>query len=165
MAANPEDLRQIQRHIEQEITCYRELIQVVEQERDILLSGDHSGLPVQAEAKLGIARRLGETRQARQDTMARLSPEPGAPLRLRDLADLLPAAERMSFRALLNRAQALAENLAAKNQANQSYVQEALDTVEHLMGILSGRAQAQTYDQGGRRNTSSGPPRLLVREV
>ena len=165
MAANPEDLRQIQRHIAQEITCYRVLIAVVERERDILLSGDHSGLPHQAEAKLGIARRLEQTRQARQDTMARLSPDPGVPLRLRDLTGLLPAEDRGPFRALLHQAQALAESLTAKNQANRGFVQEALDTVEHLMGILSGQAQRQTYGQGGRRHTPSGPPRLLAREV
>ena len=166
MFANTEDLKLIQRHIEQEISCYRELIQVVEQERDILLSGDHSGLPAQAEEKLGIARRLHQTRQARQDTMARLSPDSGQPLRLRDLAGMLPAAQRGVFRALLNRAQALAESLTAKNQNNQRFVQEALDTVEHLMGILSGQGRNQTYGQGGRRNApSSGPPRLLTREV
>ena len=166
MSANSEDLRLIQRHIEQEIGCYRELLQVVDQERDILLSGDHSELPRQAEAKLGIARRLDQTRQARQDAMARLAPEPGQPLRLRDLAELLPAPERGAFREMLVRAQALAENLAAKNQNNRCYVQEALDTVEHLIGILSGRAQGQTYGQGGRRNAApSGPPRLLTREV
>jgi|GEM_PF-2643927 flagellar biosynthesis/type III secretory pathway chaperone len=166
MTANPEDLKLIQRHVEDEIGCYRELIQVVERERDILLSGDHSGLPGQAEAKLGIARRLQQTRQARQEVMSRLSPDPESPLRLRDLAGLLPAAERGVFRALLGRAQSLADNLAAKNQNNQRFVQEALDTVEHLMGILSGQGRGQTYGQGGRRNTApSGPPRLLAREV
>jgi flagellar biosynthesis/type III secretory pathway chaperone len=85
---------------------------------------------------------------------------------LRDLAGLLPAAERGIFRALLQRAQSLAESLTAKNQANARFVQEALDTVEQLMDILSGRDRRQTYDQDGRRNaTSSGPPRLLTREV
>lgn len=166
MTANPEDLKLIQRHIEDEVVCYRELIQVVERERDILLSRDHSGLPEQAEQKMGIARRLHESRLARQEVMSRLSPDPASPLRLRDLAGLLPAAERGIFRALLQRAQALAESLAAKNQANARFVQEALDTVEHLMDILSGRQRSQTYSQAGRRDTTqSGPPRLLTREV
>ena len=166
MTANPEDLKLIQQHVENEIGCYRELIQVVEREKDILLSGDHSGLPSQAEQKLGIARRLHQTRQARQEVMTRLSPDPASPLRLRDLAGLLPVAERPVFRALLQKAQTLAENLVTKNQNNQRFVQEALDTVEHLMGILSGQGRNQTYGQGGRRNTApSGPPRLLAREV
>nr|MCA1905438.1 flagellar protein FlgN [Desulfarculus sp.] len=166
MTANPEDLKLIQQHIEDEVGCYREMIQVVERERDILLSRDHSGLPEQAEQKLAIARRLHQSRLARQEVMSRISPDPARPLRLRDLAGLLPAAERGIFRALLQRAQSLAESLTAKNQANARFVQEALDTVEQLMDILSGRDRSQTYDQEGRRNaTSSGPPRLLTREV
>lgn len=166
MNANQAELKQIQDHLAQEVSCYRQLLEVVDEERAILLSGRHQGLGASAERKMGLAQRLDEIRNARLEVMAKLSPDPAKPLRLRDLAASLPPAERGPFRALLGKAQELAEHITRKNQANQSFVQEALDTVDHLLGLLSGRAQNQTYGQGGRRQAAPiGPPRLLTREV
>ncbi|MFZ5586615.1 MAG: flagellar protein FlgN [Thermodesulfobacteriota bacterium] len=166
MPASQTELRQIQDLLVQEVTCYRELLAVVDQERAILLSGEHQGLNASAERKLELAKRLEAVRAERLAVMARLSPDPRRPLRLRDLAASLPPAERAPFKALLGKAQELAEAVNRKNQSNQGFVQEALDTVEHLLGLLSGRGGGQTYGQGGRRQAApTGPPRLLTREV
>lgn len=166
MPANQAELKQIQDQLAQEVSCYRELLAVVDEERTILLSGQHQGLNASTERKLGLASRLETVRNQRLAMMAKLSPDPDQPLRLRDLAADLPPGERGTFRALLGKAQALAETVLRKNQANQGFVQEALDTVDHMLGLLSGRGQGQTYGQAGRRQAApTGPPRLLTREV
>ncbi|MFH1058695.1 MAG: flagellar protein FlgN [Pseudomonadota bacterium] len=166
MRANQAELKQIQAQLAQEVSCYRELLAVVDEERIILLSGQHQGLNTSVERKLGLAARLEKARNERLEMMAKLSPDPRQPLRLRDLAADLPPDQRGPFRALLAKAQTLAEAVLRKNQANQGFVQEALDTVDHMLGLLSGRGAGQTYGHGGRRQAApTGPPRLVTREV
>ncbi len=161
------DVQEIKLHIEEEIGCYRELMAVVEQERAILLGGRHEELLACVERKIGLAQRLGQVQEARRQAMSRISPDPDHPLRLRDLGMMLPNEERGPFRELLVRAQALAERLSQASSNNKAFVEEALDTVEHLLGILSGNGQGAGYGARGALKARAGtcPPRMLAREV
>jgi flagellar biosynthesis/type III secretory pathway chaperone len=162
-----DDVREIRHHIEEEIGCYRELMAVVEQERGILLSGRHEDLLACVEQKLNLAQRLGQVQRERRQAMSRISPDPEHPLRLRDLGAMLPSEERGPFKEMLVKAQALAERLSQASANNKSFVEEALDTVEHLLGILTGQGRQQGYDANGAMGARAGtcPPRMLVREV
>ncbi|MBI5521249.1 MAG: flagellar export chaperone FlgN [Desulfarculus sp.] len=161
------DVQEIRERIEEEIGCYRELMAVVEQERGVLLSGRHEGLLACAEQKLMLAQRLAKVQEMRRLAMARISPDPEHPLRLRDLGEMLPAEERGPYRTMLVKAQALAERLAMASASNKAFVEEALDTVEHLLGILAGQGRPQAYDASGAMGARLGPaaPRMLAREV
>ena len=163
---NPQ-IHLIRQHIEQEVLCYRQLLEVVEQERQILLNGQHERLLGTNEQKLELAHRLGVVQDERRQALASLSPDPGRPLRLRDLGDMLSGQERGPFRAMLAKAQQMAERLAQASQTNRSFVEEALDTVEHLLGILCGQSRDHGYTASGARAAQGGPtrPRLLAREV
>ena len=161
------DVQEIRERIEEEIGCYRELMAVVDKERGVLLSGRHEGLLACAEQKLLLAQRLEQVQRRRREAMARISPDPDHPLRLRDLGMMLPSEERGPFQAMLVKAQALAERLARASANNKAYVEEALDTVEHLLGILAGQGRPQGYDANGSMGARLGPigPRMLAREV
>lgn len=161
------DVQEIRERIEEEIGCYRELMSVVDQERGVLLSGRHEGLLACAEQKMMLAQRLEKVQEMRRQAMARISPDPDHPLRLRDLGMMLPHEERGPFQAMLIKAQALAERLAMASANNKTFVEEALDTVEHLLGILAGQGRPQAYDASGAMGARPGPvmPRMLAREV
>ncbi|MFH1035745.1 MAG: flagellar protein FlgN [Pseudomonadota bacterium] len=161
------DVREIKDHIEQEIGCYRELMAVVEQERRCLLEGRHEDLLACVEQKIGLAQHLGQVQESRRQAMSRISPDPLHPVRLRDLGMMLPTDERGPFRDMLVRAQALAERLSQSSANNKVFVEEALDTVEHLLGILAGQGHQQGYGANGALNhrAATCPPRMLAREV
>lgn len=159
-----QQMRKITSSLAGEIVCFRELLKVAERERDILLKGSHHELIDTAQLKLELGRRLSEMQQDRRRLMEELAPESGRPLRLRDLAGFLPPEEQAPYRAALGEAQSLAERLSQMSQVSKHYVEEALDTVDHLLGILSGRGAAQGYSPHGRPQAAS-RPRILTRSI
>lgn len=161
------DMSEISQRMAEEIACYRRLMEILEEERQILLGGDHQGLQSTAERKLALARELAELQDQRRQAMARLAPAGGPPPRLGDLAGLLPSAERGPFKTMLGKAQGLAQRLRQLSQNNKAFVEEALDTVEHLLGILANGARPRGYDASGAlaSHRNPGPARMVVREV
>ncbi|MGD8562208.1 MAG: flagellar protein FlgN [Desulfarculaceae bacterium] len=157
-------ISQIKKHLSDEIECFRDLLTVVEQERDILLEGKHENLMSLSQRKLELSQKLAQTQNQRRRLMEGLSPNPKEPLRLSDLSRHLPKEERSSFRDLVRILGAMAKRLATMNQLNKGFVEEALDTVEHLLGILTASNRNQCYSAQG---SSQAPnlPRLLAREV
>lgn len=161
-----EQVERIRKGLAGEIVCFRELLQLAERERDILLKGSHQELMDTAQRKLELGQRLAEMQQDRRRLMHELSARPGQPLRLRDLAAFLPPQERAPYRAALGEAQSLAERLGEMSRLSRRYVEEALDTVEHLLAILTGqgRFQAQGYAPHGQRPAPA-RSRILARAV
>ncbi len=159
-------MEKIRTSLATEIGCFRELLTVAERERDILLKGSHQELMDTAQLKLAIAQRLSVAQQERRQLMSRLSPAAGGgqPLRLRDLTAFLPPEDQAPFREALGEAKSLAERLSDMNRVSKRYVEEALDTVDHLLGILSGRGASQGYSPHG-RPAAVGRPRILARSV
>ncbi len=135
-----------------EIASYRELLAVVEEERRILLSGDHQLLFATGEKKLALAQRLLAQREARRELMGRIEIGGRTTLRLDEFANLLPPPERQVFRDHTHTLATLAERLASQNEANQGFLREALDTVEHILGIITRpRAAEPTAREDARR--------------
>ncbi len=158
-------MNQILSHLEKEIVLYRKLLEVVAEERAVLLEGRHEDLLAISEHKLRLSHRLVEVQQARRDLMASLVGPGERPLRLSDLGGRLSGEERSLFQAVVDKAAALARRLGLQNQTNRRYLEEALDTVEHLLSILSARGEAPAYDRVGKGQCLPGGPRMLAREV
>jgi hypothetical protein len=51
------------------------------------------------------------------------------------------------------------------NTLNKQFIEEALDTVEHLMGLLTSGAPNPVYGNTGPQPSTSTTPRILAREV
>jgi hypothetical protein len=160
------ELREIRTALGEEIDCYRELLVVAERERDILLKGSHQELMETVQLKLGISQRLSERQDERRRLLEGLSPDKRRPLRLRDLVGFLPPEEQGPFRAALGEAQRLAQRLGDLSAMSKRYVEEALDTVEHLLAILTGqgKSQAQGYTPHGHRPAPT-RSRILARAI
>jgi hypothetical protein len=161
-----EQLNDIRSTLGEEIVCYRELLSVAERERDILLKGSHQELMDTVQLKLDISQRLAARQGERRRLLEALSPDKRRPLRLRDLVGFLPPEEQGPFRTALGEAQRLAQRLGDLSAVSKRYVEEALDTVEHLLAILTGqgRSQAQGYAPHGQRPAPV-RSRILARAV
>lgn len=149
----------------EETQCYRELLALVEQERKILLEGQHERLIPTSEKKLEISQRLAEAQGKRRELMDRLSGEGKDPIKLRDLLSYLPREKRAPFRAATKNLSSMAQRLARMNQENAAFITDALDTVEHLLAILTGQHENEAYGSRGGPVNKQSMPRLVAREV
>ncbi len=149
-----------------EIDCLRELTGQLEAEKEALLSGRHDQLLGINEQKLILGKKLADIQNQRRELMARLGPADADPPKLIDLGRHLPAEQRRPFRAAVRTVAAMAGRLARLNQANHDFVAEALDTVDHLIEVLSGRGrQGASYGAEGVMRTPTARPRMVTREV
>lgn len=158
-------MQKITQELENEIQCYRELLDVVTAERDILLSGDHKRLAETAEQKISLSNRLARAQEARRKALQTLAPRSAKqPAKLSDLTPLLPVDRQAEFKAAVREAGTLAQRLSQMNTTNRRYLEEALDTVDHLLAILTGQGQGHIYGSNGvRRNAPSRS--MVTREV
>lgn len=159
-----ETMQQISDHLAEEIECYRELLRVVESEQQILLHGRHEELLGTADEKLKLSQRLAHIQTERRELMTKPSGDGVRPAKLIDMTRYLPSEERPEFREAVKKAAQLSRRLASQNQLNKGYLEEALDTVEHLIGILTGRGRGNAYGRRGRMEAAR-VPRMLAREV
>lgn len=157
-------ITQILGQLEIEIDAYQELLSLVEQEHQILLKGKHDELVFTSEKKLGLVKHLAKLQENRLAIMRGLLPEQAEAPRLKDLEPLLPAGLKSGFRLAKNKMTSLAKRLEAANQANRGFIEEALETVGHLIGIFTSSGRDSNYGPKAPREVSA-PPRLLVREV
>ncbi len=157
-------LSEISKSLDGELDCLHELVSLAEQERDILLGGRHQELMATSERKLGAALRLQKAQEERRELLESLELAGRRFARMGELTPLLPPEQRESFRVNLRQADQLAQRVTALNQNNKRFVEEALDTVNHLVNILSGGGQRTGYNAQG-APASSNRPRFLAREV
>jgi flagellar biosynthesis/type III secretory pathway chaperone len=158
------ELNAITDSLGRELALYQELVQVAGEEREILLTGDHDRLMGTAERKLTLCRNLAQVQESRRRLMQKLSPAEDRALKLSDLADWLPAPERGPFRSLVARLAGLAKELGGLNQRNKSFLEEALGTVEDILGMIMNAGRPSGYGLKGQRSAPSAP-RLVAREV
>ena len=154
----------IMAYLEKELKLYRELLEVVEQERDALLGGRHDQLLEVNERKISVCNQLAQAQKERREIMVRLSPHPQRSLKLSELSELLPVAERSPYKALVRNLRGISERLSQLSEMNKGFLEEALDTVEHLMDILMGRNQQTAYTRKGMVQPR-GMPRFMAREA
>ncbi len=152
----------IQAELDQEIELNRRLLAVVEQEREILLAGRHQRLMETSQRKVELCGQLAQTQERRRRLAAELSPQGRPPARLGELPALVPEEHRPALRRRIAELTHLARQVERLNQGNREFVQEALDTVGHLMGVLAGGGRSQAY---GRSAPQATVPRLVTREV
>ena len=157
-------LHEIKELLAREHILFRKLLEVVERERDILLEGEHLRLVANTERKLDLCQELAGVQKERRVLMARLVPAEEQAPDLDGLVKLAPADQRPELKSRIREMRRLARRLERLNQGNRGFLEEALDTVEHLMGILAGSTRQAAYRAGGRREVARGP-RLLAREV
>lgn len=151
--------------LQTELELYRQLLELTRTERDILVSGDHQELMSASQAKLELCKVLVQRQDERRDLMASLSGGAGnEPMRLGDLMAFLPASRQPAFKEIHNRLKTLAHRLGNLNQQSKGFIEEALDTVEHLLGILTNRGQSTSYSAQGITTAPVGA-RLVTREV
>lgn len=159
------DVEKITTELAKEVQCYRELLEVVRNERDILLGGDHRQLMGTAEQKLGLTERLAAAQEGRRAAMLAVSGKADTPAKLIDLTPLLPQESRSDFKAKVREAARLAKQLSQLNEGNKGFIEEALDTVDHLLGIITGKNRSNmTYDSRGMAQGSGGR-NLVAKEV
>jgi flagellar biosynthesis/type III secretory pathway chaperone len=158
------ELNAITDSLGRELALYQELIQVAGEEREILLAGEHDRLMGTAERKLGLCRNLAQMQESRRRLMRQLSPRPERPLKLSDLADWLPAPQRGPFRSLVDRLAGLAGELGRLNHGNKGFLEEALGTVEEILGMIMNAGRPQGYGPGNQKPAPAAP-RLVAREV
>ena len=100
----------------------------------------------------------------RRRLMDQLDPERPAAMKLSDLAQFMAPDEREPFKATIRRLSVMAERLNNMNSLNKQFIEEALDTVEHLLGMLTAGMPNPVYGKGGPRQTAN-RPRIFAREV
>jgi flagellar biosynthesis/type III secretory pathway chaperone len=154
--------KRIQAELAREIELNRRLLVVVQQERDILLAGRHQRLMETSQRKVELCGKLAEVQERRRRLAAELSPDGEPPARLGELLALVPEEYRPALREQVAELTALAREVERTNQGNREFVQEALDTVEHLMAVLASGGRTQAY---GRSAPQATLPRLVTREV
>ena len=158
-------INEVSQRLGQEVELYRRLLEVVSEERDILLEGDHQRLMGTTERKLSICKELVSVQESRRELMLKLSPDSENPLKLSDLAMFLPDPQQGPFRALVNKLTRLVERLSDLNEANKSFIEEALDTVEGLLRTITGGGSGASYGSKGTRLDGPSLPRMVAREV
>jgi flagellar biosynthesis/type III secretory pathway chaperone len=158
-------MNDISQRLGQEVDLYRRLLDVVIEERDILLEGGHERLMGTTERKLAICKDLAMVQDDRRELMQKLSPDSKAPLKLSDLADYLPENQQGPFHSLVSKLRRMSARLSELNDMNKSYIEDALDTVEGLLQAITGGGRGAAY--GNKGTCSNGPsvPRLVTREV
>lgn len=158
-------MNEISGRLGQEVELYRQLLDVVSQERDILLEGDHQRLMGTTERKLLVCQELAAVQESRRELMQKLSPDRQGPLKLSDLAKFLPDAQQGPFRSLINKLARMAKRLTDLNETNKSFIEEALDTVEGLLQAITGGGAGASYGSKGTSQKGPSLPRLVTREV
>ena len=153
----------ITRHVHMEIDYYRQLLLVMEEERDILLKGRHDDLMPNCERKLALSDKLAAAQKERQEMMRSFNSDDFEVSKLSHLLPLLAEDKRAEFRLSLIEADTLSRRLSELNQLNRTYINEALDSISHILSIFSGQ-QAGGYTARGGRLPLSGR-RILAREV
>lgn len=161
----PDALDKVLELLEAEIGCLRGLTAQLEEERDALLGGRHEDLVGISEQKLLIGRELADIQAQRRALMGQLAGPGGAPAKLIDLAPHLPVERRGAFKKTVRTISELADRLSSMNQTNRNYVTEALDMVEHLIGVLSGRGRKSAAYNSTGVMADAPPRRMLAREV
>ena len=157
-------LHEIQERLDRERLLFGRLLEVVERERDILLEGEHLRLVANSEEKVELCQELAGVQKERRELMARLVPAEEQAPDLDGLVRMAPAEMRVGLKSRLNELRRLARRLDQLNRRNQEFLEDALDTVEHLMGVLAGGKRQAAYRASGRQEALAGP-RLLAREV
>lgn len=158
-------MNEISQRLGQEVELYRRLLEVVSEERDILLEGGHQRLMGTTERKLAVCKELAMVQEDRRELMQRLSPDRDNPLKLSDLAGRLPEKQQGAFRSLINKLRSVSARLTELNELNKNFIEDALDTVEGLLQAMTGNGAGAAY--GNKGNCKNGPslPRLVTREV
>ena len=136
--------------------------EVVEEEKHLLLKGSPEQLVPVSERKLTICKRLEELKAERARAMRAAGLDPEAAGALDQLINAAPPSGRHGLKALVEKARALARNVARVGENNKLYLQEALDTVEKVLAILTGAEQPKGYGQHPPRALG---PRLVAKEV
>lgn len=157
-------LIQITATINQEIECLRGLLDIVQAERAALLEREPDRLISLAERKIGKCRELGAMQERRRELMRQVAGDGPAPAKLGDLAAYLEPPERGPFKQAVSRLRELASNLGRINNLNRVHVEEALDTVEHVLSILTGQTGDDRYQARGVPPARQAP-RMLARQV
>ena len=147
-----------------EVQGFRELLDVVEEERDILLHGKHERLLDTSERKLTLSQNLSRIQDERRNLMDQLDPERSEPMKLVDLVQFMDPDDQGPFKATVRRLSVMAEQLNSMNSLNKKFIEEALDTVEHLLGLLTTGMPNPVYGGKGPQHTAS-RPRIFNREV
>lgn len=158
-------MNEISQKLGQEVELYRRLLDVVIEERDILLEGGHQRLMGTTERKLAICKELAGVQEDRRELMQKLSPDKKVPLKLSDLEAFLPDREQGPFRSLVGKLRRISARLAELNDTNKSFIEDALDTVEGLLQAITGGGRGAAYGNKGTCKTAPPLPRLVTREV
>ena len=150
--------------LEMEASYFEDLLATVDAERKVLLSGGHDKLAGLSEKKLALCHDLAQVQNERQELAKSIMGKGQGPAKLIELSERLPKSERAGFRAALHNLDALSQRVQKLNELNQLFVRDALDMVEHLMGIVTQTKDPGTYSpQGGHKRQDK--PRILTREV
>lgn len=158
--------RQIEQVIREEIVGFRRLIELAEEEHEILLEGEHQRLMQTAEEKLSLCQELMAKREKRRQLIASLAPGADSHPSLELVEPHLEPGRKGPFRQAVAELAALAKRLGRLSDTNRLYLEEALDTVEHLLAIMTGVER----DPGGKEGPYRGGkapnlPRFLAKEV
>ncbi|MDR1397003.1 MAG: flagellar protein FlgN [Desulfarculales bacterium] len=156
----------ITQYLKTEINYYHSLLLVLQQERDILLSGQHDQLLPNCENKMALSEELHDIQRERQELLAQFhtpDEEGGEAGKLSQLIPLVEEGRRPEYRALLQEADTLSRRLRDLNEINRVYINEALDGISHILAIFTGQ-QEGGYNALGSR-TPAQRRRILAREV
>jgi flagellar biosynthesis/type III secretory pathway chaperone len=158
-------MNEISQKLGQEVELYRRLMDLVIEERDILLEGGHQRLMGTTERKLAICKELVGVQEDRRELMQKLSPDSESPLKLSDLEAYLPGTQRGPFRSLVGKLRRISARLAELNDTNKSFIEDALDTVEGLLQAITRGGRGAAYGNKGTCKNGPSLPRLVTREV
>jgi flagellar biosynthesis/type III secretory pathway chaperone len=153
----------IMEHLAMEVNHYRELLTVMEHERDILLQGRHDELTANCERKLLVSEQLASIQNERQRLMAAFNSDEFTVDKMSELIPLVPEEQRENYRLQLLEAESLSTRLRELNAINRSFITEALDSIGSILNIFAGQ-QNPGYNARGNRNSLRGGS-ILVREV
>ena len=151
---NPTDytdkMERIKHLLNQETEGLSSLLEALDKEKDILLKGQHQDLMANSEHKLEICQQLESIQKARQELVLNMVIAGEPIVKLSQLAPLLQAEQRDAFREQLIKADNLSKQLHERNQLNRAFINEALDSIGHVLSIISNQHNASGYNEIGR---------------
>lgn len=153
----------------EKIMLYQELVDCLSQEKDFLIKTDIDALWEISDKKLAVVKRIESVRGKILSTLSDASIDHGMDVTsfsLTSLLSLIPREARSPFRKAHLSLVGLKAEIRQRSQENKVFVEQSLDFLDELIGILTNAGGTNDVYTKGRilPNKTQGPV-LLHREV
>ena len=153
----------------EKIMLYRDLVECLRRERDLLIRTDIDALWEVSDRKQSIGARIGDVRgeilKALSDAAIDHDMDSSS-FRLSTVLSLIPGRDRVGFKKPYLSLVSLKSETRQRSQENKLFIEQSLAFLDELITLIANTDQAESlYDKGGCLNSKGHKNLLLHREV